>query len=184
MDSDSRFGNIGTIAIGRLDQSYLDVLVGIDLVEPEGDDAAYGTMQFRRKLGTGRAGTDDRDVKLARPNRFGLRVREQASIYQAAIETLCLFGSVDTDCVFAHARRAEIIADASNCNDQRVIANGAFRRNQTPIFVAIGCKVHQVVRAIEADHFTETVSKSMPVRVREIIDLVSRHVHAARGNLM
>ena len=57
-------GQSGQDAVRRLDQRDLDVLVGVDLVEAEGDETARRLMQLGGKLGTGGAGADDRHVQL------------------------------------------------------------------------------------------------------------------------
>ena len=55
-----------------LDQVDLDVLVGIDAVEPVGDELARGLVQLGRQLRARRAGADDGDLQLLRPQRLGL----------------------------------------------------------------------------------------------------------------
>ena len=40
------------------------ILLGIDAIQPVGDQAAGSTMQFRGKLDPGGAGADDRDMQL------------------------------------------------------------------------------------------------------------------------
>ena len=65
-------------------------LLGIDAVEPVGDELARGLVQLGRQLGAGRAGADDGDLQLLRPQRLGLRVRADAGVDQAAVEALGL----------------------------------------------------------------------------------------------
>ena len=38
--------------------------------------------------------------------------------------------------------------------------------------------------AVDAREFAEAEAKAMPVRLREVVDLVRAHVHAARGDLV
>ena len=141
--SDSRLRQRRNEAIGRLDQRDLDVLVGIDLVEPERDDAAHGAVQLRRQFGAGRAGADDRDVELARPHRFGLGVGAQAGVDETAVEPRRLVGRVERDRVLLDARRAEIVGDAADGDHQGVVADRAHRRDEPAVLVELGGEVHQ-----------------------------------------
>ena len=49
-------------------------LLGVDAVEPEGDELARRVVQLGGELDAGRAGADDRDVQLLRAQRLDLRV--------------------------------------------------------------------------------------------------------------
>src|SRR5262249_13310352 len=52
----------------------LNAVLRIDPVESIGDELARRVMQLRRKLGTGRARSDDRDLQLLWAQDVGLRM--------------------------------------------------------------------------------------------------------------
>ena len=52
----------------------------------------------------------------------GLRVGAHAGVDQAAVEALGLLGRVEHDGVLLDARRAEVVADAADGDDERVVA--------------------------------------------------------------
>ena len=44
--------------------------------------------------------------------------------------------------------------------------------------------VHLAACAVEPDHLADAVAEAMPVRLRQVVDLVIGHVHAAGGDLV
>ena len=171
-------------AVGRLDERDLDVFLGIDLVEPEGDDAAHGAVKLRRQLGAGRAGADDRDMELPRPHRLCLSVRPQAGVDEPAVEALRLIGGVEAYRMLLDAGRAEIVGDAADCDDQRVVGNFANRRDRAAFLVEFGVELDHFARPVEADHLAVAKPEPVPVSLGEIIELVPGHIHAASGDLV
>lgn len=77
--------------------------------------------EFRRQLGSGCARADDGDVELSRTHRIGLRICANARVDDAMVEPHRLLGCLERDGMLAHSRRAEIIRDAADRDDQRVI---------------------------------------------------------------
>ena len=93
--SEMRSGSAGRMRGAASMSENLDVLLGIDLVEAEGDDAARRLVQLRGKLRPSRAGADDGDVQLPWADRLGLRIGAHAGVDQAAVEALGLLGRVE-----------------------------------------------------------------------------------------
>ena len=171
-------------AVGRLDQRDLDVLLRIDLVEPVGDEAARGLVQLGRKLGAGRAGADDRHVQLSGADGRILRKRAHAGVDEAPVEALGLLGRIEHDGVLHHARRVERVADAADGDDERVVLEGAHRRDLAAVLVVGGGEEHQLVLAVDAGHLAVAELEPVPEALRLILGLVAGDVHAAGGDLV
>ena len=110
-------------AVGGLDQHDADIAIGIDAVEPVGDHFARRAVQLGCQFGAGRAGADDGDVKLAGAHRARLRLRAHAGIHQPAIEARRLHRGLQRHGMLGNARRAKIIGDAADRDDQGVVAD-------------------------------------------------------------
>src|SRR5262249_10851383 len=80
-----------------------------------------------------------------------------------------------------HTRRAEVIGDAADCDHERVVAEGTFRRDDAPLFIETGSKVHEPPGTVEAAHPAEAVPETMPLSLRQIVEFVPGHIHAAGG---
>ena len=165
-----------------LDQVDLDVLLGVDAVEPVGDELARGAMQLGRQLHARGAGADDRDVQLLGPQRRRLRVGADAGVDHARGGSARASAGVSSvDRVLAHAGRAEVVALAADRDDQRVVAEGALRRDlrgprrrgRAPTWTS-----RRV--AVEPDHLADAVAEAVPVRLREVVDLVRRRCPCCR----
>ncbi len=78
-------------------------------------------MQLGGKLGTGGAGADDGNVELAGPHRPGLRLRADTGVDEAVVEADRLLGRVERDGVAGRTRRAEIVGDAADGDDQGIV---------------------------------------------------------------
>jgi hypothetical protein len=72
-------------------------------------------------LGSGRARADDDDVQLSWTHRIGLRIRANARVDESMVEPHRLLGCLERDGILAHPRRTEIIRNAADRDDQRVI---------------------------------------------------------------
>ena len=171
-------------AVGRLDQRDLDVVFRVDLVEAVGDEAARGAMQLGGKLGAGGARADDRHVQLARAHGPFLREGAHAGIDQAPVEALGLFGRVEHDGVLLDARRLEGVADAADGDDERVVLEGAHRRDLAALLVIGGGEEHEPLFAVDAGHLAVAELEAVPVALRLVGDLVAADVHAAGGDLV
>ena len=93
-------------------------------------------MELGGQLGAGCSGADDHDVKLAGAHRSRLRLRPQERIEQPPIEARRLRRGLQWHRMACHAGRAEIIGDAADRDDQRVVADRA--RYLAPVFVERG----------------------------------------------
>jgi len=83
-------------AIGRFDQGDLDVLVGIDLVEPEGDDPAHVRCSSADSS-VPVARRDDGDVELAGRTGCACDMAAQAGVDEPAVEPLRLLRRIQAD---------------------------------------------------------------------------------------
>ena len=93
----------------------------IDMIQAVSQDGANCAVQFGGKFRSGGASTDDGNVQSTRPDRFGLSIGAQTGVDQAAVEALRLFGVFQGYREALRARSAEIIGDATDRHDQRVI---------------------------------------------------------------
>jgi hypothetical protein len=82
------------------------------------------------------------------------------------------------------ARCAEVVALAAHRDDQRVVAERALQSHFAALFVERRGDVHLAARAVESDHLADAITKPVPVRLRQVVDLVRGEVHAARGDLV
>ena len=171
-------------ARGGLDHRQLDVLVGIDAVEPVGHYLACGVMEFGGQLDAGCAGADDRHVQLAGAQRRTLGMGAHAGIDHAHMKAPGVGGRFQLERMLAHARGAEVVALAANSNDQRVVGEGAGRRDLFALFVEIGGDMNEALTAVEPTHLADAEMEAMPVCLRQVADLVLAEVYAAGGDLV
>jgi len=83
-------------------------------------------MQLCRQFGPGRAGSDDRDMELARAYRIVLCLRTQAGVQQAPVAARRLRRGLQRHRVLSDPRRSEIVRDAADRDDQDVVAARAW----------------------------------------------------------
>jgi hypothetical protein len=76
----------GENSLARFDQDDAQVALGVDIVEPIGDDLAGRVMQLRGEFGPCRACADDRDMQLSWEDRLALILCSEAGVDQAAVE--------------------------------------------------------------------------------------------------
>ena len=170
--SDRRAGSAGRIAVGGLDQDE-PACPCRDRSGPvrTTTSAARRVVQLRRELDAGGAGADDRDVQLLGPQRLGLRVRANAGVDQPAVEALRPAGASSSVIAYSlHAGRAEVVGQAADGDDQRVVAERALRRDLVAVFVDERRDVHFAPFAVEPDHLADPVAEMMPVRLRQIVE--------------
>jgi hypothetical protein len=79
-------------------------------------------------------------------------------------------------------RRTEVIRDAADVNDQRVVTERPRQRDLPSFVVVRGGDPHFLLCAIEPYHLAKAITEVMPVRLREVIELVPARIHAARRN--
>jgi hypothetical protein len=171
-------------AVGRLEQDELYVLRRVDAVEAVGDQLARRVVQLGRQLHPGRAGADDGDLKLLRPQRPGLSVGADAGVDQAAAEPLGVGRRVEGDGVLADPRRPEVVGEAADGDDQGVVGDDALRRNLAAFVVDERRDADLAPLAVEADHLADAIAEMVPVRLRVVVDLVDAEVEAAGRDLV
>ena len=100
------------------------------------------------------------------------------------MKPLGLDGIVECDRVFVCAGRAEVVRAAADTDDERVVVDRARRRDTIAVLVGEGCDVNLPALPVEARHLADPVAEAMPVRLREVVRVVHRDVHAAGGDLV
>ena len=179
-----RSGSPGRISARPLDQDDANVLVRIDLIEAVGHHFARALIELGGQFRAGRARADDGDMQLAGLNRPALRLGAQAGVDQPMVKSHRLFRGLERNGEFRRSGRAEVVGDAADGDDQRVIGNAAGGRDLPAFVVMSRAKPHRLARAVEPDHLAEVIAKMMPMALREIIQLVLGRVHAASGGDM
>src|SRR5262245_66558867 len=86
--------------------------------------------------------------------------------------------------MLSHARRTEVGALAANGNDERVVNKSPPWSHFLALLVEVGGQLNFTPLSIEADHLANAVTKVVPVRLREIVDLVHRKIHASGSDFM
>ena len=86
--------------------------------------------------------------------------------------------------MLAHARCAEIVALAAHCDNERVVTKAAHGRDLATLLVDVGGQLNFTPLPIEADHLANSVAEAVPVRLREVVDLVHGEIHGSRSDLV
>ena len=171
-------------AVGGLDQVQRDVAIGINAVEAEGDELARRLVQFGGELDAGGAGADDRDLKLPGVQRFVLVLRPHAGIDQPGVKSRGLLRGLQANGVIGNARRAEIVGETADGEHQRVVGITARWRHLRAILLDHRPDQHLAPGAVEPDHLSGAIAKVMPVRLRQIVELMMAEIHAAGRDLV
>ncbi len=116
--------------------------------------------------------------------RLVLGVGTDERIHQPTVKTLGLGRGIELDRVLLHARRAEVVAIAADGDDERVVGKRSLGRHLPAFLVVERRHVDLAADAVEAHHFAHAIAEVMPVRLREIVELVYAQVHAARRDLV
>ena len=82
------------------------------------------------------------------------------------------------------AGHAEIVADAADAEDERVVRKHPGRKHLLAIVVDDRGEPHFAPRAIEPGEGAEAEAEVMPVRDQEVIEAVEVGVHAPRRDFM
>jgi hypothetical protein len=106
----------------------------------------------------------------------------QARIDQAAMESRGLLRCLQADRVLDNAGRAEIIGQAADRQDQRVIGITVGRRHFGAVLLDHRPDQHLAPAAVEPDHLPSAVAEVMPVCLCQIIELMMAEIHAAGGD--
>ena len=100
------------------------------------------------------------------------------------MKTFRLVGRLQGEGVRLHAAGAEVIGEAANSEDERVVAELALWSDLPPLVVVGGRHTHHAPPAVDADEAAEAKREAVPVRLRQVVDLVRAQVHAARSDLV
>ncbi len=157
----------------------MDVARRIDAVHAVTDHIAHRMVQFGGELGAGGTGADDGDVQLSGARPFGLGVGAQTGIDDPAVEAAGLLRGFQRHRELRRARRAEIIGDAADRHDQRVIGHRGRRRDLPALFIEHLGQFQLLGFAVDADHLAIAIDKIVPMRLRQIVQLVLRAAQAA-----
>ena len=83
-----------------------------------------------------------------------------------------------------HAGRTKVIAAAAYRHHQGVIRNAVLLRDQHAVFIDEGRHMHQALRPVQTVHLAQAVLEMVPMGLRQVVQLVASHVHAASGNFV
>ena len=83
-----------------------------------------------------------------------------------------------------NSRHVEVVADAADAEDQRVIAQRAAREHQRAVVIVDGVKHKLMPRAVQAGDGPLPEPEVMPVRERKIIDAVDVGIQAPGRDFM
>src|SRR5207237_1683817 len=110
---------------------------------------------------------DDRASAVARP-----RVGAHAYGQQQTMEALRVDRRIERDRVLRDARDTEVVADAADAEDQRVVAQRPRRQDLVAVVELHRRELELPRGAIESNHFALAKAEAMPVRKRQIDDVV------------
>ncbi len=100
------------------------------------------------------------------------------------MEALGLFGRVERNRMFAHAGRAEIIRQAADRDDERIIADDVPLRDLAAFGIDVGGNLDLLLGTVEADQFADAIAEMMPIGLRQKIHFVHGEIHAAGGHFV
>src|SRR5262249_60736048 len=86
--------------------------------------------------------------------------------------------------MLSHARRAEIVALAANGDDKRIVMKSPPWRHFMAFLVAVGSQLNFASLPVQPDHLADAVVEVVPMRLREIVDLVHSKIHGSGRDLM
>ena len=127
---------------------------------------------------------DDRDMQLTRSQRLILRVSSDAGADHTAVETGGFIDAVDRDGVFTHSLRSEIIADAADRKNQRVVTENAGRKELLSLIVEHWRDMHTPSLSVEIAHFAHAIAIVMRTRVREIFEGVDVNIQRSGSDFV
>src|SRR5581483_5661299 len=111
-------------------------------------------------------------------------MRTDARIHHAFVEPLCIGLRFQLDRVVDDAGRAKVVVLASDRYDKDVVIEGALGRDLATLGIEIGRHLHLTPLPIDPDHVADAVAETVPVGLREVVNLVRRDVHAPGRDLV
>jgi len=86
--------------------------------------------------------------------------------------------------VLRNAGRAEIIGEAADRQDQRIVGITSGRRHFGAVLFDNRPDQHFALAAVEPDHLARAIAKVMPMRLCQVVELMMVEIHAAGGDLV
>jgi hypothetical protein len=167
-----------------LDQGDLHVALGVDAVEPIGNQPTRRLVQLGRQLDAGGTGTDDRHLELLLAQGGFLILRPQAGVQELLLDLLGLVVGVEEHAMLLHSQRAEVVADPAQCDHQRVIADRSSRYDLLAIGVEHRGEQDFLRTAIEPLHPALLEAEAVMLGVRQVDDIVRVRVERAGRHLV
>ena len=133
---------------------------------------SHRAAEFCRELNAGRAGPDDRDLQLLGAQRSGLGIGAKQRIHEPPMKPSRLRGSLECNRILLHAGRAEVVREAPDRHDERVVTKGPQRCDLLSTLVDERRDKHFSLSPVEPDHLAYPMPESMPVRLRKIVSHV------------
>ena len=81
-------------------------------------------------------------------------------------------------------RRAEVVVQASYRDDKDVVFKNSLRCYFATFSIVIGRHLDLTSAPIDPDHLPDSIAKAVPIRLREIVDLMSGDIHTSGGNFV
>jgi hypothetical protein len=115
---------------------------------------------------------------------FGLGVRTNACVDQAAPEGFGVCWRVERDGVFLCSGRSKVMRAASDGYDERVVRKLANGCHCLAKLVVVRGDLNDTPAAIEAGHFTDAVAEVVPMSLGHVAELMVLQVEAACRDLV
>ena len=99
-----------------------------------------------------------------------------------AVEAAGLLGCLEGDGVCRRPEGSEVIGDAADRHDQRVVVHVSGRRDLAAVLVMHGRELQALMSAVKTDHLAKRIVEVAPLGLRQIVQFVLRTAKAARGD--
>src|SRR5438046_3021292 len=100
------------------------------------------------------------------------------------MKALCLAGCLKRNRVLLDAGSTKIVGETADCEHQRVVMERTLRCDLAALLIDDGRYLHLAPFSVEVDHLSKAEAEMMPVRLRQIIELVHTQIHASGRDLV
>jgi hypothetical protein len=111
-------------------------------------------------------------------------MRTDAGVDHSLVEPPRIRLRIELDRMVDDAGRAKVVVLASDGDDKDIIVEGPLRRDFTAFSIEIRRYLHLTALPIDPDHLSNPVTKAVPVRLRQIVDLMGGDIHAPGGDFV
>src|SRR5205807_9516998 len=93
-------------------------------------------------------------------------------------------GGVERDRMLRYAGNTKVVAHAADAEEQRVVGQSARGQDLFAVVERHCAKLELMSSSIETGNRALTETKMMPMRERQVVDIVHIDVHSPRGDLV